>query len=156
MAPLSTYNRLGIIYSSINSIYENPYIGRGLGSTVGQYFPGTQYALYAEKAQSIGKKLDIDLGKTSGRETHNTFLQVAVDLGLSGLFLYMLLLYMVWKNGVSSINRKNKNKLDVLRKGVLLAFLMTTFCSVFSSLFLLKQTWISMGLVVAGSNFRSN
>ena len=156
MNPLSTYNRLGIIYSSFNSISNNPFIGRGLGSTVGQYFPNEQYNIFAANANSIGKKLDIDLGKTYGRETHNTFLQVGVDLGIFGLFLYLLLLYMVWKNGINSNNTSNKNILNVLKKGVLIGFAITTICSLFSSLFFVKQTWVIIGLVFAGANISRN
>ena len=150
LTPLSTYNRLGIINSSIESINNNPFIGRGLGSTVGQSLSGSQYESAIDK-KPAGKKLDIDLGKTYGRETHNTFLQVAVDLGLIGLFLYLFLLYTVWKNRMVSIQKSNGNILDAMKKGVFYAFVFSIICSTFSSILLVKQNWILIGLVIAGS-----
>jgi putative inorganic carbon (hco3(-)) transporter len=152
LTPLSTYNRLGIINSSIESIYNNPFIGRGLGSTVGQSLSESQYEIASENTP--GKKLDIDIGKTYGRETHNTFLQVAVDLGLIGLFLYLFLLYTVWKNRMVSIQKSNDNILDAMKKGVLYAFVFSTICSTFSSLLLVKQSWILISLVIAGSRIQ--
>jgi putative inorganic carbon (hco3(-)) transporter len=157
LSPISTYNRLGIINSSIQSIYQNPYFGKGLGTTVGQAFSYEQYERISSDVanrRDIGgpKTLDIDLGKSSGRETHNTFLQVAVDLGLIGLFLYLFLLYAVWKNRMVSIQKSNDNILDAMKKGVSYAFVFSAICSIFSSILLVKQNWILISLVVAGSS----
>ena len=153
---MSTYNRAGIIYSSLNSIYENPFIGRGLGSTVGQKFPNDQYALFSREAQKMGKKLDIDIGKTFGRETHNTFLQVAVDLGLIGLFLYFILLFMIWKKRMLYEKLADNYLLSLYGNGIITAFVFLTICSIFSSVFFVKQTWVIIGLVLAGANVTRN
>jgi len=156
LRPMSTYNRAGIIYSSLNSIYENPFIGRGLGSTVGQKFPNDQYALFSREAQKMGKKLDIDIGKTFGRETHNTFLQVAVDLGLIGLFLYFILLFMIWKKRMLYEKLADNYLLSLYGNGIITAFVFLTICSIFSSVFFVKQTWVIIGLVLAGANVTRN
>ena len=158
MSPLSTYNRLGIINSSIQSIKNNPFFGRGLGSTVGQYLSDKQYnnAYQNIYKTHINAKLDIDIGKVEGRETHNTFLQVAVDLGILGLMFYLYFLYNIWKNSIISISKLNISNFDVVKKGVLLAFIFSMILSTFSSLFLLKQSWIIFGLVSAGSRLRKD
>ena len=155
---LSAYNRIGLIIGSLNSIAENPIIGRGLGSHVQPAFSNVFYDV-AQQNISKDRQLDIDIkdkmgGK--GRQTHNTFLEIAVDLGLAGFVLYIYMLYSLSKKMSNSLAKGRGALVSGWGKALLLAFAASTICSIFFSGFLLKQTWVVAGLLVAGIRINSS
>ena len=155
MNPMSTYNRLGLVNSSINSIYNNPFLGSGLGVRIGQYFSDAQYYQITEVLSDLdvrgSKQLDIDFKGDDGRESHNTFLQVGITMGIPALLVYLSILFLIVKyNRMSNMLRINSS-FGILTNAVFFGFVTTVFCSSFNSLFLVKQTWIVMGLAIAGA-----
>jgi O-antigen ligase len=153
---LSTVNRLGILIGSAHSISENPYIGRGLGSYVKPAYTSLFYDV-AQENKPENKELDVNIrekGGGRGRQTHNTFLEVAVDLGLIGLALYLYFLYNIWHRTSASLNACNGTLTSHWVRAILAAFFFCTVCTVFFSGFLLKQTWVVAAVVLAGSRIK--
>jgi putative inorganic carbon (hco3(-)) transporter len=149
---LSTYNRLYIICGSIESIYEDPFFGLGLGTLV------TPKAWDAEQLENFRRTVRqgvVEMDKAGSglrtRETHNTFLQVAVDMGLVGFSIYCFFLFLVGREGLRSIKEMKYSCFYFAKKGIFVAWIFVTFCSLFTSILLLKHLWILAGLVCSGS-----
>jgi len=126
----SVYQRLTMWKMAINDFKENPVFGVGTGNSVeGIGFP------------------------------HNILLEVAAELGIIGLFIFILLCYLtIWK-AITFIKRNEKHSLDlnILMKLSLILFIYSLTEAMFSGL-ITNQTWLfmSIGLIVSLTKLRLN
>ena len=130
--------RLCCIKSCLTMIKEHPLIGVGLGN-FRHYYP--DYMLPGAKEHFL--------------HAHNVFLQIAVEMGIPGLLVFLWLLFLFFKDAFSN---KGKNEyIRILRVGLsagIIAILVTSlFHDVFHSRQIATLTWYIIGMVVAlGSN----
>ncbi|MCP4601422.1 MAG: O-antigen ligase family protein [Proteobacteria bacterium] len=80
----------------LNMVGEHPVTGRGIGSfySVSPSYAGPEYKKYQNRKENA----------------HNYYLQLAADLGIPALLIFIAILYYTYKAGILSISRGGKDK----------------------------------------------
>ena len=99
---------------------ENPIIGVGMHKAVDSFYQNTRYPPF----QSEFLPLDV----------HNTFLKVAAELGIIGLFFFMLIFLWPWKK---SFQMLSNNKFFLISSMGILTLSIMTIGIVYKDLFIL-------------------
>lgn len=117
----SVYQRITMWKQAIIDFKENPILGVGMGNSVGG----------------------------SGMP-HNIFLEIAAELGILGLLLFLAICYLTITSSLKFINKEEKNDLSLLMKISILLFIYSLTEAMFSgSLTSQVQVFMSVGLVVS-------
>ena len=134
--------RYCILYGAVQSIRNNLFFGSGLGSRVYEEYPPTRWG---EEALWSGMELS-----EFERDTHNTIVQVAVDLGVAGLCCFAamhVVLLKKWRRvGRTVQNLHAKRQANAL----MCTLLVVEFFSLANSVLYTKPLWILFGLASAG------
>lgn len=108
------FSRIFIWEKTLKIVKENPITGVGLGNFK------TNFLLYAED-----RPKQIPLIKEVLEDVHNDFLEILVETGIIGFFIFIFLLFSIFKVS-NSIIKKNKEYEKILTSGIL--------CSIFGLL----------------------
>ena len=137
--PSQNLERIYCWKSSFRMIKEHPLAGVGLGNFRYVYpnymLPGAkEYLLHA----------------------HNVFLQIAVEMGIPGLLVFLWLLFLFFKDALA---HKGKNE-DIriirvaLSAGIIAILITSLFHDIFHSRQIATLTWYIMGVVVASDKLK--
>ena len=136
-------NRFVIYKYSIPLLFENPVLGSG-PDTFDKVFPHDKYNNLSESP--VQKTVD---------KAHNEYLQIGVTLGLPALLFYLLLLFDIYKKGISSLKRlkRKMGKLNIYHTALFMAVLSYTVTALFniSVVPVAPVFWAIMGLNIAVS-----
>lgn len=128
--------RYSIILGGVDSITNHPVIGSGPGSKVLPRYPSW--------SSEVAPFLQTD--ESSGRDTHNTLLQIPVDLGLMGLLWFTTVNVVLFGSGLLLLRRLADRRLSAMLQSLLIALFLTEFFSLFDSALYTKPIWILFGL----------
>ncbi len=119
----SINTRLLIWETTINMIKEKPLLGSGIGTFKMNYLD-YQAELLKNKPYYI--KYSVKAG-----EVHNEYLQMAAEIGIIGLSIFLIIIFMLYKLVWISLNAK----IDELKKLKLLGMILGISCFLIHSLF---------------------
>jgi hypothetical protein len=133
--------RYGIARGALVLIADRPLVGAGPGSQVVPYYP-----LQGWGALSRESYAETDLGYET-RETHNTPLQVLVDVGLAGFAAVVMVNVVLWRGRVVPpyVSARHRSICMCL----LVAVALTEFFSLFDSVLYTKPLWLLFGTAAA-------
>ena len=121
-------------------IKEHPLIGVGLGNFRYVY---PKYMLPGAKEYFL--------------HAHNIFLQIAVEMGIPGLFVFLWLLFLFFKDAFT--NKGKDEYIRIVRVGLsagIIAILITSFFhDVFHSRQIATLTWYIIGMAIAANNLKN-
>jgi O-antigen ligase len=141
----SLVSRFFIINGAINTIYQNPFLGTGLASQVAPVTSDIDFSDYTQISDNVLDTFD-------NRETHNTILQIGIEMGILGMLafasLIINLIAKLRKIYKSIIYFSNDNQ-DVYASLYLILFLVLSINM--NSYLYLKLLWVIIGLL-AGLN----
>jgi len=139
--------RFYIINGAVNSIYQHPILGTGLASQVTPISTDIDLIDNALISDNVLNSFD-------NRETHNTILQIGIEMGLLGIIVFILLMiYLILKlqKTYKAINNYSNDNQDV-HSTLYLLFLFFLSINMNSYLYL-KLLWIIIGYT-AGLNIK--
>jgi len=138
----SIAQRFNIISASLIKISENPFFGNGLNARV------------------VGNKLDLDFLDTSKiqvweltdnlKETHNTLLQIPLEMGLLGLLFFGLAFYFILKQSFITYKVYSKTRIEKNFSFCIFCLLgMLLLVSLANSYLYLKLFWLIISVGIA-------
>lgn len=131
--------RYAVLLGAARSITQHPIVGSGPGSRV--------VAVYPSWAFEVAPHLQPD--DLSERDTHNTLLQIPVDLGIVGLICCLWIsAFLLW-TGILILAHLPEDHFRVALEALLVALVVTEFFSLFDSMLYTKPIWLLLGLCTA-------
>jgi len=118
---------------ALELLYKNPFSGRGIGT----YYRNSRYTVDKNiyKTKLLRRvRLYLKKHESDGENTHNYYLQLTSELGTPGIFLFLTILFLVFKKGFevlklldnseNDLDNNNRNTIKGLMFG-LFAYLLT-------------------------------
>ncbi len=134
--------RYAIVLGAAASVRQHPLFGTGPGSRVVARYPASLRAIAP----------DLEYNDVSARDTHNTLLQIPVDLGLLGFAWFMTLNAGLFGAGLLRLHRMTDARAATMLQSLLIALLVTEFFSLFDSGLYTKPIWLLFGLTAAATS----
>jgi O-antigen ligase len=134
---ISTQGRIGEMLAAWLVFLDHPFIGVG---------PGMFNSYYPEYAERVGLKIH-----TGTRAAHNLFLEIAAELGLIGLLLFLLLVIVTLRN-LEKVRRqmtRTHPEIANMATGFFLAITSYLATGLFLSFAYERYFWLILGLASA-------
>jgi putative inorganic carbon (HCO3(-)) transporter len=122
---------------------DNPVLGAGAGN-----FRIVEASFAAEAINLSQIRFIVD----SPQVAHNMFLGISADLGVVGLFLFLLLLGAVFSSALRAVgaaSRLDDRELEFLGRGVVVALIGVLVTAMFGSFEYEKHLWLLLGMATA-------
>lgn len=129
----SLWNRYNFMIGAWKMFKDNLIIGVGFGNFM---YNIPQYSL-----------LSVEAG------AHNTYLELAAELGIFGAIVFLILLYLCWKNINISLKLCNNKNIIPILKGLKIGFLVYLFGALFLTAPTEKILWITFALSISITKF---
>jgi len=134
--PQSFFARGGILLGALQSIRQKPFLGNGLGAGV---VSSGEWGFWG------GELLDVPLDE-SMRDTHNTLLQILVEMGIVGLISFAVVVWVAMA-GLCKVNSlAPRSYLAAYATSLFWTLVVLGFFLFFNSFLYSKPFWVVLGL----------